>query len=73
MVISLRLGMHKDRDELLKKLVELQYERNDVNFVRNKFRVRGDSVEIFPSYYTDTAIRVNFLATRSTGSARSIR
>ena len=60
MVISLRLGMHKDRDELLKKLVELQYERNDVNFVRNKFRVRGDSVEIFPSYYTDTAIRVEF-------------
>ena len=60
MVISLRLGMHKDRDELLKKLVELQYERNDVNFVRNKFRVRGDSVEIFPSYYTDTAVRVEF-------------
>ena len=60
MVISLRLGMHKDRDELLKKLEELQYERNDVNIVRKKFRVRGDSVEIFPSYYTDTAIRVEF-------------
>ncbi len=60
MVLSLRLGMHKERDELLQKLVELQYERNDINFVRNKFRVRGDSVEIFPSYNTDTAIRVEF-------------
>lgn len=60
MIISLRKGMTKDRDALLQKLVELQYERNDINFVRNKFRVRGDSVEIFPSYYTDTAIRVEF-------------
>ena len=49
MVISLRTGMEKDRDELLRKLVEIQYERNDVNFVRNKFRVRGDVVEIFPA------------------------
>ena len=49
MVISLRPGMEKNRDELLKKLVELQYERNDVNFIRNKFRVRGDVVEIFPA------------------------
>ena len=49
MVISLRPGMEKSRDELLKKLVEIQYERNDVNFIRNKFRVRGDVVEIFPA------------------------
>ncbi|MBR2635687.1 MAG: excinuclease ABC subunit UvrB [Oscillospiraceae bacterium] len=60
MVISLRQGMQKDRDELLHKLVEIQYERNDINFVRNKFRVRGDVVEIFPSYSGDTAIRVEF-------------
>ena len=60
MVISLRTGMQKDRDELLKKLVEIQYERNDVNFTRNKFRVRGDVVEIFPAYWSDTAIRVEF-------------
>ena len=60
MVISLRTGQQRDRDELLKKLVELQYERNDINFVRNKFRVRGDVVEIFPAYWSDTAIRVEF-------------
>ncbi|HIX65490.1 MAG TPA: DEAD/DEAH box helicase family protein, partial [Candidatus Anaerotruncus excrementipullorum] len=50
MVISLRTGQQRERDELIKKLVEIQYERNDVNFVRNKFRVRGDVVEIFPAY-----------------------
>lgn len=60
MVISLRPGMKKSREELLKKLVELQYERNDINFVRNKFRVRGDVVEIFPAASTDTIIRVEF-------------
>ena len=60
MVISLRQGMQKDRDELLRKLVEIQYERNDISFVRNKFRVRGDVVEIFPVYSNDTAIRVEF-------------
>ncbi len=60
MVISLRQGMQKDRDELLKKLVEIQYERNDINFIRNKFRVRGDVVEIFPVYSNDTAVRVEF-------------
>ena len=60
MVISLRTGMRKERDELTKKLVELQYERNDINFTRNKFRVRGDVVEIFPSYSGDTAVRVEF-------------
>ena len=60
MVISLRPGMEKSREELVKKLVELQYERNDVNFVRNKFRVRGDVVEIFPASSNDSIIRVEF-------------
>ena len=60
MIISLRPGMLKDRDELLHKLVDLQYERNDINFIRNKFRVRGDVVEIFPAYWDDKAIRVEF-------------
>ncbi len=60
MVISLRPSMIKPRDELLIKLVDLQYERNDMNFVRNKFRVRGEIVEIFPAYYNDTAIRVEY-------------
>ena len=60
MVISLRPGMEKKRDELLRRLVDLQYERNDINFIRNKFRVRGDVVEIFPAYWSDTAIRVEF-------------
>ena len=60
MVISLRPGMEKNRDDLLKKLVEIQYERNDINFIRNKFRVRGDVVEIFPSESSDKAIRVEF-------------
>ena len=60
MVISLRPGMEKSRDELLGKLVELQYERNDIDFTRNRFRVRGDVVEICPAYSTDTVIRVEF-------------
>ncbi|MBO5210569.1 MAG: excinuclease ABC subunit UvrB [Clostridia bacterium] len=60
MVISLRQGMEKGRDELIRKLVDLQYERNDINFVRNKFRVRGDTVEIFPAYSMENAIRVEF-------------
>lgn len=60
MVISLRTGMEKNRDDLIRKLVEIQYERNDINFVRNKFRVRGDVVEIFPAYSGDMAIRVEF-------------
>ncbi len=60
MIISLRPGMHKKRDDLLAHLVDLQYERNDINFVRNKFRVRGDVVEIFPAYSNDTVIRVEF-------------
>ena len=60
MVISLRPGMEKNRDDLLRKLVELQYERNDVNFIRNKFRVRGDVVEIFPAESSEKAVRVEF-------------
>ncbi len=60
MMLSLRVGMEKDRDEMLRKLVEMQYERNDINFVRNKFRVRGDVVEIFPSNNGENAIRVEF-------------
>ena len=60
MVISLRPGMEKPREELLAKLVELQYERNDINFVRNKFRVRGDTVEIFPAGSSENAIRVEY-------------
>lgn len=60
MMLSLRVGMERDRDDMLKKLVEMQYERNDLNFVRNKFRVRGDVVEIFPSNNGENAIRVEF-------------
>ena len=60
LVISLREGMEKTRDELLNKLVEIRYERNDVSFERNTFRVRGDTVEIFPVYAKDHAIRVEF-------------
>lgn len=60
MVISLRQGMQKSRDDLIKKLVSIQYERNDINFTRNKFRVRGDTVEIFPVYSSENAIRVEF-------------
>ena len=60
MVISLRPGMECSRDDLLRRLVSIQYERNDVNFIRNKFRVRGDVVEIYPAYAFETAIRVEF-------------
>ena len=60
MVISLRTGMEKSRDELLRKLVDLQYERNDINFIRNKFRVRGDTVEIFPANSQENAVRIEF-------------
>ena len=59
-VISLRKGMEMSREELLRRLVDIQYERNDINFVRNKFRVRGDVVEIFPAGSTENAIRVEF-------------
>ena len=60
MMISLRTGMTMDRDELLRRLVEDRYERNDVAFQRNVFRVRGDTVELYPAYYKDRAIRVEF-------------
>ncbi len=58
MVISLRPGMQKERDELIHKLIDLQYDRNDINFTRNKFRVRGDVIEVFPAYSGETAIRI---------------
>ena len=60
MVISLRPGQTRSLDELLRKLVEIRYERNDIAFERNMFRVRGDTVEIFPAYSNDKAIRVEF-------------
>lgn len=60
MVISLRTGQQTGRDALISKLVKLQYERNDVNFMRNKFRIRGDVVEIFPAYAGESVIRVEF-------------
>lgn len=60
MVISLRPGMEKPMDELVLKLVELQYERNDINFTRNKFRVKGDTIEIFPAAASDYIIRVEY-------------
>ncbi len=60
MAISLRAGTEYNREKLLRKLVESRYERNDVAFQRNMFRVRGDTVEIFPAYYKDRAIRVEF-------------
>ncbi len=60
MVISLRPDMQKSRDDLINKLVELQYERNDMDLTRNKFRVRGDTVEIFPVVSSDKVIRVEF-------------
>jgi len=81
MVISLRPGMEKSRDELIAKLVEIRYERNDISFVRNHFRVRGDTVEIFPVYSNEIAIRVEFFGdeiericeiTALTGAVRSV-
>ena len=60
MMVSLRVGATMERDELLRRLVEIRYERNDIAFERNMFRVRGDTVEIFPAYWKDSAIRVEF-------------
>ncbi len=60
MVVTVRTGMRIERDELLARLVSIQYERNDINFTRNKFRVRGDVVEILPAYTNDIGIRVEF-------------
>ena len=60
MMVSLRVGATLERDELLKRLVAIRYERNDIAFERNMFRVRGDTVEVWPAYWKDTAIRVEF-------------
>lgn len=60
MVVSLRVGGTADRDEVIKKLIEIQYERNDIDFSRNKFRVRGDVIDVFPSYSGGNAIRIEF-------------
>ena len=60
LVISLRPGMEYERDAMMRKLVEIQYERNDIAFTRNTFRVRGDTVEVFPSYSESTAFRIEF-------------
>jgi len=60
MVISLRVGQQRERDEVCRKLVEIQYERNDINFERNRFRVRGDTIEVRPVYTDDYAIRIEF-------------
>lgn len=60
MVVSLRPGMIKDRDEIVAKLVEIQYERNDIGFARNKFRIRGDVLDVFPSDSTTHAVRIEF-------------
>ena len=60
LVLSLRVGMEKGPDEVMRRLIEIQYERNDIDFSRNKFRVRGDTVEIFPSDQSENAIRVEF-------------
>ncbi len=60
MTLSLRPGMMKDRDEVLKKLIDIQYDRNDMDFQRGTFRVRGDVVEVIPAWITDTAMRIEF-------------
>lgn len=60
MVISLRVGQQRPMDEILKKLAEIRYERNDLDFSRNKFRVRGDTLEVYPAYWSGRAIRVEF-------------
>ena len=60
MVLSLRPGMEKSRDDVIKKLAEIQYSRNDIEFARNTFRVRGDVVEVFTSYSKETVIRIEF-------------
>ncbi len=60
MTLSIRPGMEKDRDDVLRKLIEIQYDRNDMNFVRGTFRVRGDVVEVFPVDSSDRAIRIEF-------------
>ena len=60
MVVSLRPGMEYDRDDLMRKLTEIRYERNDINFSRNAYRVRGDTLEVYPAYWAGRAIRIEF-------------
>ena len=60
MIVSVRQGMEKSREQLIEELVNIHYERNDINFIRNKFRVRGDTVEVFPANSTDKALRIEF-------------
>ncbi len=64
MVLSLRTGMEKNRDDIIRKLVDIQYERNETDFRRGTFRVKGDVVEIFPASSGDYAIRVELFATK---------
>ena len=60
MVVSLRPGQEQDRDALMRRLTEIRYERNDINFIRNTFRVRGDTLEVYPVYWAGKAIRIEF-------------
>ncbi|MDP4152263.1 MAG: excinuclease ABC subunit UvrB [Bacillota bacterium] len=60
LILVLKEGMQKGRDEVICRLVDIQYERNDINFIRNKFRVRGDVLEVFPAGSTDTVLRIEF-------------
>ncbi len=60
MIISLRPGMERDRDEVIRRLIDIQYDRNDMDFHRGTFRVRGDVLEIFPADYSELAVRVEF-------------
>ena len=60
MMVPIRVGLETPRDELIKRLIEIRYERNDIAFERNMIRVRGDTVEVWPAYYKDSAIRVEF-------------
>ena len=71
MMVSLRVGAQIERDELLKKLVAIRYERNDIAFERNMFRVRGDTVEVWPAYWRTPPFGWSFLGPRSTASVRS--
>ena len=72
MVISLRPGMIKDRDEVIHKLIDIQYDRNDMDFKRGTFRVRGDVLEVYPAYSGNEAFRIEFFVMRWTGSRKSI-
>ena len=60
MVVSLRPGTIRDRDDIIHKLIEIQYDRNDMDFKRGTFRVRGENLEVFPASYTDSAVRIEF-------------